>query len=124
MMVETAVELVSLETTALNVNVLVDLLDLELLTLLEMAFVMMKSTMQNATMMVVTAVLLQIWLPMVSAMMKLMIEYVPLMVETAVYPMQTQIIVLILDSSHHLDTLETIQIILTSLGSLKFQVDN
>ena len=84
MMVETAVALVSLQATALNVNVMVDVLELELLTIQEMAIVMMKSTMQTAIMMVVTAVKLQIWFPMVTAMMKATLLSAITMKETVV----------------------------------------
>ena len=53
MMVETVVALVSLQINALNVNVLVESLAMEIqVQQLEMVYAMMKPTMQTVTMMV------------------------------------------------------------------------
>ena len=59
-----------------------------------MIFVTINSTMLDANLMVVTAVCSPIWLQMVIAMMKLMMEPVHLMAGTAVYPVLTHIFAL------------------------------
>ena len=122
MMAETAVVLVLIRITVQNVHVLVKILAIGfLIRLLEMVTVMRKPTLQTANMMVETAVQHPIWLEMASAMMKLILQPVYLMVVTAVYRVQTQIsvlnvVVLPLVSSHHLDFLETMPIILMYPG--------